>query len=540
MNSIWISFASILTLNAIAALSIAYLLSRKHPAPGLKDMSRMFLALAVWAFFYAVTAITADPEIKHLWLRLENLGIASVPVFWFFFVVRYTKQDKWLSRPFAALFWVIPAITWIFLFSERWFYLYYTSTTPFDGAYGPLVITRGPWYMVQLVQTYALLASATMILIWRLIQYRNIYRRQMVVILGALAIPWLVNALYQSGPDWLPPIDLTPISFTLSALLISVSVFRMELFDLVPIARHLVMDQIPELVLVVDANDRVLDANHMAGKWLQKPEDEIIGNNIVEVLNQWPQLVERFKHAIELRDEIQISGESLRSLEVNISPLYSPFNLLEGRVFMAHDITERRKMEDKLKRANRSLKEQLDQIERLQGELRDQAIRDPLTGVFNRRYLAETLDQEMTRAERKGYPISIIAMDIDHFKQFNDTYGHKCGDLVLQSLGRLLAERCRQSDIVCRYGGEEFVVLMPEIDFGTALSRAEDLRAAFENSVLDYEDEKLRATFSAGVASFPQHGENGDMILQAADRALYQSKADGRNRVTAYRLEKHK
>jgi len=146
----------------------------------------------------------------------------------------------------------------------------------------PLVITRGPWYMVQLGQTYALLASATILLIWRLIQYRTIYRRQMVVILVALAIPWLVNALYQSGPDWLPPIDLTPISFTLSALLISVSVFRMELFDLVPIARHLVMDQIPELVLVVDANDRVLDANHMAGTWLQKPVDLATIQRIVQ------------------------------------------------------------------------------------------------------------------------------------------------------------------------------------------------------------------------------------------------------------------
>lgn len=495
----------------------------------------MFLGLAVWAFFYAATAITADPGIKHFWLRLENFGIASVPVFWFFFVARYTKQDRWLSRPVMFLFWIVPLVTWICLFSERWFHVYYTSTTPFDGAYGPLVITRGPWYMVQLVQTYGLLASATIMLVWRLIQYRYIYRRQMVAILVALAIPWLVNALYQSGPDWLPPIDLTPISFTLSALLVSMSVFGMELFDLVPIARYLVMEQIPELVLVVDSNDRVLDANHTAAIWLQKPEDGIIGNNIFEVLGQWPQLADRYEHVNELRDEIQISGDSPRTLEVTISPLYSPFNILEGRVFMAHDVTERRNMEDELKQANRSLKEQLAQIELLQEQLREQAIRDSLTNVFNRRYLAEALDQEVTRAQRKGYPVSIIAMDIDHFKQFNDTYGHKCGDLVLQSLGKLLAANCRRSDIVCRYGGEEFIILMPDIDFDVALSRAEELRVAFENSVLDYGEKKLRATFSAGVASYPKHGPNGDVILQAADRALYQSKADGRNRVTAYK-----
>ena len=134
----------------------------------------MFLGLAVWAFFYGITAITADPTIKFFWLKVEYLGIASVPVFWFFFVARYTKQDKWLSRPVTLLFWIIPAVTWFLLFSGRWIHFYYTSMTPFDGAYGPLVITRGPWYMVQLVQTYGLLASAIIMLVWRLIQYRNI------------------------------------------------------------------------------------------------------------------------------------------------------------------------------------------------------------------------------------------------------------------------------------------------------------------------------------------------------------------------------
>ena len=325
------------------------------------------------------------------------------------------------------------------------------------------------------------------------------------------------------------------VSFTLSALLISLSVFGLDLFDLVPIARHLVMEQIPELVLVVDANNRILDANHMAATWLQKPEDEIIGHNIFDVLSQWPPLTDRYGHVAELRDEIQISGTSPRTLEVTISPLYSPFNMLEGRVFMAHDVTERRNMEDELKQANHSLKEQLTQIEQLQEKLREQAIRDSLTGVFNRRYLAEALDQEIARAKRKGYPVSIIGMDIDHFKLFNDTYGHKCGDLVLQSLGRLLEKHCRQSDVVCRYGGEEFLILMPDLRFDVALSRADELRAAFEHSTLEYGGERLQATFSAGVASFPQHGLDGEAILQAADRALYQSKAGGRNRVTAYK-----
>ena len=535
MNQIWIGFASILILNTIVALGIAFLLRRKHPAPGLKDMSRMFLGLAVWTFFYATTAVTAEPGLKHLWLKVENIGIASVPVFWFFFVARYTRQDRWLSRLVTTLFWIIPLATWVLLFSGRWFHLYYTSTTPFDGVYGPLVITRGPWYMVQLVQTYILLASGTIMLVWRLIQYRNNYRRQMVTILGALAIPWLINALYQAGPDWLPPIDLTPISFTLSALFISVSVFGMQLFDLVPFARHLVMEQIPEMVLVVDANSRVVDANQVALRWLKKPDNDVIGNYIFEILSPWPQLANQYQHISERREEIQVDGEAPRTLEIIISPLYSPFQILEGHIIVAHDVTERRSMEDKLKHANQSLQEQLAQIELLQEKLREQAIRDSLTGLFNRRYLADYLDKEVARASRKGYPISFVVMDIDHFKKFNDTYGHKCGDIVLQELGNMLMRNVRRGDTVCRYGGEEFVILLPDTSLKVATIRAEDWRRAFDETVLEYEGQNLHATISVGVAAYPLHGPDGETAIQAADHALYHSKRNGRNCVTVYK-----
>jgi diguanylate cyclase (GGDEF)-like protein/PAS domain S-box-containing protein len=534
LNQIWVVFATILTINAIAAIGIFFLLSRKHPAPGLKDMSRMFLGLAVWAFFYGLTAITAEPGLKHFWLKVENIGIASVPVFWFLFVARFTRQDKWLSRPIALLFWIIPLVSWICLFSDRWFHFYYISTIPFDGAYGPLVITRGPWYMVQLVQTYSLLASGTIMLTWRLIQYRNNYRKQMVTILGALAIPWLVNALYQAGPNWLPPIDLTPISFTLSALFISVSVFGMQLFDLVPFARHLVMEQIPELVLVVDANNRVVDANQVALRWLQKSDGEVIGNYIFEVLSPWPQLADQYNHVSERKEEIQIAGDMPRTLEIIISPLYSPYKILEGHIIVAHDITERRNMENKVKQANQSLQEQLAQIEVLQEQLREQAIRDSLTGLYNRRYLADFLDKEIARASRKGYPISFIVMDIDHFKRFNDTYGHKCGDVVLQELGNMLMLNVRRGDTVCRYGGEEFVILLPDTSLKVATMRAEEWRRAFDDTVLEYEGKRLHVTISVGVAAYPLHGQDGESALQAADHALYHSKHNGRNCVTVY------
>ncbi len=140
----------------------------------------------------------------------------------------------------------------------------------------------------------------------------------------------------------------------------------------------------------------------------------------------------------------------------------------------------------------------------------------------------------MARAERENTPVTIVIMDMDNFKQFNDSYGHKCGDVILQAITKFLIDHSRRGDVVCRYGGEEFVILMPNASLETGFERAEMWRQDFSESVIEYEDMKLSATFSAGVATFPQHGTTGDAILQAADSALYKSKDAGKNKVTEY------
>jgi diguanylate cyclase (GGDEF)-like protein len=178
------------------------------------------------------------------------------------------------------------------------------------------------------------------------------------------------------------------------------------------------------------------------------------------------------------------------------------------------------------------LKAELAENEVLRGELREQAIRDSLTGLFNRRYLQERLEQEVARADRENSPISILFLDIDHFKQFNDTFGHHAGDLLLQEFGALLQQKIRKSDTACRYGGEEFLIVMSDISLPDAVKSAELLRAEFEKRVIPFQDgQTLRATISIGVASYPENGRTIPEVIQAADVALYAAKSAGRNRV---------
>ena len=167
----------------------------------------------------------------------------------------------------------------------------------------------------------------------------------------------------------------------------------------------------------------------------------------------------------------------------------------------------------------------------LQQKLAEQSVCDPLTGLYNRRYLEDALGRELILAQRQNYPISMIMVDIDHFKKVNDHYGHLAGDEVLRAVAALLKQNARGSDIYCRYGGEEFLLVLPQMPPEKAVARAEQLRCMLAAAPIRYQATAIPVTASFGVASFPVNGKAGDRVIDAADKALYEAKNAGRNRV---------
>ncbi|WP_241673271.1 sensor domain-containing diguanylate cyclase [Lacisediminimonas profundi] len=182
-----------------------------------------------------------------------------------------------------------------------------------------------------------------------------------------------------------------------------------------------------------------------------------------------------------------------------------------------------------LRVSEQALKRQLDEIGVLQAQLREQANRDPLTGLYNRRYFDATLERELVRCTREQQPLSVVMIDIDHFKHLNDNYGHPAGDAVLKMLASILEGQARASDVACRYGGEEFMLLLPGVPAAIAQQRAEQWREAFAASVVSYDTAQIRSTLSAGIATFPTHGAVAEELIRCADMALYRAKTNGRN-----------
>jgi diguanylate cyclase (GGDEF)-like protein len=196
-------------------------------------------------------------------------------------------------------------------------------------------------------------------------------------------------------------------------------------------------------------------------------------------------------------------------------------NMLSGRI---------RKSEEERMRGYAREKQQVVALETLSR----QATHDPLTGLFNRRYLDQILYGEIAHARQSGSQLGILMVDVDHFKRINDRYGHKAGDLMLQKLGELMKSCVRTADIVCRYGGDEFVIVMPGVTESTVRKCAEDIRSRFEMQSVIFENQKIQSTVSLGVAIYPLHGSNVDEVFINADRAMYQAKQRGRNRVAIY------
>jgi diguanylate cyclase (GGDEF)-like protein len=333
------------------------------------------------------------------------------------------------------------------------------------------------------------------------------------MLIGSL-IPWLGLIVYLSGriPHHL---DTTPLALTLSAPLFAWGLFRYRIFDLAPVAKESVFSSMKDGAIVLDIFDRIVDYNPAAKQVLPVLSRRAIGRTLRDVapdrkeLNTLPPPEETATLDIELEG----NGRN-RFFRASLSPIHNRRRSLMGRVVFLIETTAQVELMDRLK---------------------ELATIDDLTGTFLRRHFLELFRKEISRAKRYGRPVSVLILDLDHFKQINDTFGHEAGDAVLKASAGALRKALRSADLLCRHGGEEFAILLPETPLDQAVLVAERLRRTIRDNPIRFPDgTEVRITASIGAAGLKEFGGvNPEDLLRAADAAMYVAKAAGRNAIHA-------
>ena len=300
----------------------------------------------------------------------------------------------------------------------------------------------------------------------------------------------------------------------------------------------------PDMIVRVDRQYRFIYVNPIAEKEFGMSPSTLLGRTHREVIHSQsiidqPEAIIRqiFETGKEIGFEITIRRPDGEKYFLSRGvPEFAADGSVESALFIHRNITKYKEIEQQLHDANLKLQAQVDELNDLHTQLREQAMRDPLTQLYNRRYLNEIFPREIARALRGEYALGVLMIDIDHFKNINDEHGHLVGDEALQAIANLIVAHLRKSDIVCRYGGEELVCLLPNTTQDQVSERAGQLCAAIANLVISSSCPTVRVTASIGTAIFPTHGNDMIAVLNAVDNALYDAKQAGRNCVRASRM----
>ncbi len=683
MGTDWVftPYTAVLFATAVLSICVAFIVLIRRKSAGADTFILLMFAVAEWALASGLESSSIRIEDKILWSKVEYLGAVLSPTLFMIFTLEYRQVTRFLTPRYLILYSIVPLAALAATMTNELHGLIWNSYTYQSNSLNTVIYGHGIGFFVLIAYDYLVLLVGMLVMLagWR--SAHHTYRQQIGIILFGSLFPFVGGLFYSLGLNPFPGLDITPITFLFTGVVIMFGVFRFRLFDLVPVARHLLIEYMKDGVFVLNEEGNLADLNPAAERYLNIQARDCLGKPITDLLQSWPLPIRRFETPIEAHAEITTTETPPHFFEVHIHPLRR-HRKISGRLVVFHDITNRRQAERDLARQNeelsiinrinlavtagldmaqtiktlheqcslvvpidvfyvalyneerglisvpvyyehgnyqegtlRDLKERPgtigniihtrrtlyqrdgiagvtgplnrqpdtekrgksyvgipltvcdkvvgvlciqsyrpsayrdDQIHlleriaayaasaienaRLYAEVQRMAIVDELTGIYNYRGLLEFGGREVERARRFNHPLTALFFDIDGFRQFNNLYSHVTGNLVLQAIARTTRKALRAVDVFSRYGGDEFVILLPETEMEGARQTAHRVYDSVAAIKIPLDQEELGVTISIGIAPLTNEVNSFTDLIERASRAEHTAK-NGKLGVAAF------
>ena len=350
---------------AVSAVVIAQLWPRRHVA-GARSVMLFMGALTWWSATYALFWLGAPGPTPTFWLDVTYVGVVIVPAALLTFSLEFTGRDDWISRRLVLLLSIEPALTLILLWTDPRHGLFFGAQR---SATSGAILTGGPAFWFNIVYSYTLILVACILLIASLFRLPALYRRQAALIITAIIIPWASNIVSLAGFSPFPGLDLTPLAFTLTGMLLAVALIQYRFLDIAPIARDLLVESMSDGVLVLDSGQRIVDLNPAMLNLLAPHTTDPVGQPLAVVKSAWPALLDFCNGDGDSGYGVRVPGESVRFVDLQQIAVTDRRNHRRGTLVIARDVTARTLMQDERERIITGLRDALDQVKTLRGLL---------------------------------------------------------------------------------------------------------------------------------------------------------------------------
>lgn len=491
---------------------IAFYAWQQGKTDGAKYFSFLMISMAVYILGYSFELASLSHSMMVFWNKIQYIGILSFPTIYLIFAGQFTGNNKWITKKNIILLFTIPFICLIIKFLDNSLHLIYqSSVVDYSGTIPLLSFQKGPVYYITVAYNLVMVTLGTLLIIGKRQHASALYLKQTNIILAVSAVLYGSFLFYLSGYPLFPNLkylDLNPLFYTLWGFAISFAILRYRLFDLVPVARETLIEILGDAVLVLDDQFRLVDANPKAQSiftWDKTPVGLPIERLEIRIIDKTHLQSLETDHTYEKQI---LQQDQKTDYEITVSLLRNKQLHVVGYLLVMHDISNRKKVEQ---------------------ELHELSLVDELTQLVNRRGFFVLSDQLISFCLRMKMNAVLFFIDMDNLKQINDQFGHAAGDQAIIDMGVILKKSFRSSDIIARYGGDEFVVLAIETDENSKKIMLERLIEQHKN-LIGKNNRSYILSFSTGTSDYEWNNPLPlATLLKDSDQAMYAEKQSKKN-----------